>query len=231
MPPKLSEKVCPICKQRGGFLVHRPVKYVINIPPRRKIKTLVAPWDYAARVCLKKSDFIMLFPPVDSKPITKFNSFFDIWKRINLHDDTEIELFESKLMKVIPKSLKSRTKYLNSKYSRSKEYYDKTIKNIREPIHIRLPKKTGIPTKSSVGFVYAACVCLTLRDIFGQFSFDNNDQLIRGLYSYFSIVQSMTDLRVLQPWINYFKIYEDMDKHGYSYYKSFKADKTSIEYL
>ena len=219
MPAQLSHDICPNCNQRGGFPTSRLVKYAINIPPRRKIKSAIDAWEYGARICLKCAEQLMMFPLDDSMSIAMPDKFYNFWRKFTFHNDMEIKLFQAKFLDVIPKSLKSRIKYLESKYKRSHEHYDGTSKlrrQTRNPIHLKLPSSRHLPSKASTSFVYAACVCLALKDVFGYVSFDNNDQLVTGIYTFFSILfQPMTDHRVFGTWTNYFRIYQDVRKYGY----------------
>lgn len=160
----------------------------------------------------------MLFPPDDTMLVARSDEFYDFWRRFTFHNDMDIESFQTRFQNVIPKSLKSWKKYLESKYKRSLEFYDHTPKSRRQtrnPIHISLPAKNCIPSKASTSFVFASCVCLALKEVFGYITFENNDQLVRGIYTYFSVFQSMTDFRVFTDWTGYFKINQNVRKYGY----------------
>jgi hypothetical protein len=223
VPGKTSGKICPACHQYGGFASERCVKYAINIPPRTKIKTVSDAWDFGARVCLRIAEGIMLFPPTDSRSSSMSHSVYDFWRRFTLHTDEEIALYELTFLNVIPKSIRSRIKYFRSKNKRSQEYYDGTPKRIRDPIHIELPKKSGIATKASVSFVFAACVCLALKDLFEHLSVDNDYRLVRGIYTYFSMYQVGGDFRVFDSWFDYFRIYGNVK--DYDFYRASRLAK------
>jgi hypothetical protein len=215
VPAKKSCKMCPICHQSGGSLTERCVKYTINIQPRRKIITLSDAWDYGGRVNLRLAETIMLYPPTNSLSHRIASSTYDFWKRFTYHNDIETRLFESKFLKVIPKSLKARMKSLRSIYDRSMEHYDGTPKHIRDPIHVTLPQDCGVATKASVSLVFAACICLALKDLFAHLSSDNDYPMVRGMYTYFSLFQDITDLRVFGSWLDYFRMNQNVEKYGY----------------
>jgi hypothetical protein len=157
----------------------------------------------------------MMYPPTNSSSDRMASSTYDFWRRFTYHNDNEIGLFESKFLKVIPKSLKTRMKNLRSKYDRSVEHYDGTPKYIRNPIHVTLPQESGVATRASVSLVFAACICLALKDLFADLSSDNDYPMVRGIYTYFCIFQTMTDLRVFGSWPDYFQISRNIEKYGY----------------
>src|SRR5215204_4471718 len=63
MTHKRSSILCPRCKQTG-FLTKRWVKRTVNIPniPKPDHATLSSAWDYAARVCLRMRESLILWP-------------------------------------------------------------------------------------------------------------------------------------------------------------------------
>jgi hypothetical protein len=215
MPARKSGNVCPTCGEFGGFLSERCVKYNINIPPRSKIKTVVDAWDYGARVSLRMADDLMLFPPDDKMSSYMANHMYKLWRHFTSHTDEQLQALVSKLLKVIPKSVKSRVKYLVSKYTGSDKFYDGTPKHIRDPIHVRLPEKRVIATKASVSLVFVACVCLTLRDLFSDGSAEKYTQFVRGIYTYFSLMESTADLRNYDNFYGYFDKYDMIEKYGF----------------
>ena len=171
-------------------------------------------WDYGARVYLRLAERMIFFPPTKEHSISLSSSCYEFWRRFTLHNDDEIALIESKFLNVIPKSVTTRAKYLRSKYNRSNEYYDGTPKFTRNPLHITLPERGGIATKASASLIFAACVCLALRDFFAQRPPYDNNKLIRGTYGFFSL-HPMGDFRLCESWFGYVQICRNIGEHGF----------------
>jgi hypothetical protein len=84
----------------------------------------------------------------------------------------------------------------------------------RDSIHVELPKDSGRITKSSVSYLYAAIVCLILRDI-SHFIPPHpiNREYAKAIYTYFSIYEY--DLRRTYNWQTWPRIFLDVEKYGY----------------
>jgi hypothetical protein len=82
-------------------------------------------------------------------------------------------------------------------------------------IHVRLPKNSGYIGKTSVSMLYAAIVCLILRDTSTNTSLphDVNRETANTIYTMFSLLED--DLRRPRPWISRIPIFADVEKYGY----------------
>ena len=87
----------------------------------------------------------MMFPPDDSKSIAMSDKVYNYWRKFTFHNDMEIKLFQAKFLNVIPKSLKSRIKYLESKYKTPK-----LRRQTRNPIHVKLPSSRHLKTRPGI---------------------------------------------------------------------------------
>ena len=171
-------------------------------------------WCSKGKVNLK-----LILRPNSTSSIDCFNQplpiINDFWGRCAYHNGNEM-----RLLKLIPKSITSRMKYLTSRYSRSKEFYDMTPKHIRGPIHITLPKKSGIPTRASVSLVFAPCVFIFWywKDLFAPRTSVTDFPMVRGIHTYFTLLQRQltgVDFRSAGNWADLLQNARNVENLGY----------------
>jgi hypothetical protein len=223
VPAERSNIVCPKCKQIGGFLTKRPVKTDINIPKEGNITDVSKAWDYAAKVYLRLRELLILMPPspdLDEKIANEFYKNFDFIS----HDSDELKVFEARHLSTPAKNVKKKQTELTTNIRRTTERKDDELdhylsnKNPPWPggtIHMRLPVNSGRICKSSVSMLYAAIVCLILRDthhdLHSQLPDDTNKNLAETIYEVHSVLQD--DLRRWGPWIYWFYVFSKANKH------------------
>jgi hypothetical protein len=230
MAGKRSNIVCSRCKEVGGFVYKRWVKRTVNIPKANKVTNISEAWDYAAKVCLRmRENMILLHHP--SPPDDKFN-VYDLFSKFIPHTDHEIKAFELRHLSTPAKNIKTKKEQLTSQIKKTTEGNEDDHKVNKLPetntIHIKLPKDAGRITKSSVSFLYGAIICLILRDISHNFPFpeETNKEFAFAIYTVFSIME--IDLRRPRIWPEWFDIFLDAHNHGYNAAASMNPAKTMI---
>jgi len=216
LPHKRSGIFCPRCKEIGGFLQRRWVKRTVNIPKAEKITSIPEAWNYAAKVCLRTRELMILFPPYSEEVIARqvYNNF-----DFGQHTVEETKAFELTHLSTPAKNIKKKKIELTRNVPRTTERKDDEPDNyLKRPpwdtIHTRLPKDSGRISKSSVSYVYAAIVCLIFRDISYILPPDPiNREYAKAIYTYFSLFER--DLRHQETWQSLFQIFSDVEEHGY----------------
>jgi hypothetical protein len=160
------------------------------------------------------ADTLMLVPPDDEMSADISNKQMKFWRYFTLHTDKELAAFESKFLKVVPKSVKAKARYLISEYSRNGNFFDGTPKHVRNPVHIRLDEDSIRPTKASISCIFVACICLAFRDFFSGFAYNHDSELVKGIYAYFNPLEAISDFRNSNDLIGYSDIYDKVEKYG-----------------
>ena len=95
MTRKRSTILCPRCEQTG-FLTKRWVKRTVNIPniPKPEYATLSSAWDYAARVCLRMRESLILWPIQASADRNIDDSPHKVFSEFSLLSEDQINAFE-----------------------------------------------------------------------------------------------------------------------------------------
>ena len=229
MPRKGSRILCPRCKEVGGFLQKRWVKRTVNIPKAEKITTISEAWDYAPKVLLRMREMMVLFPSSeDDEGYARL-----VYEEFNYgqHTFEETKAFELTHLTTPAKNIKTKKLELTRNVRRTTERRDDEPDNyLKRPpwdtIHIRLPNNSGLISKSSVSMLYAAIVCLILRDtsVDAPIPKDLNTESANTIYTIFSLIED--DLRRPEPWLLRFPIFADVEKYGYRGATALNAEPT-----
>lgn len=175
-------------------------------------------WDYAAKVLLRLRELSILFPSFEHDE----DSAKHVYNQFNYgqHTFEEIKAFESTYLSTPAKNIKPKKVELTRNVRRTTERRDDEPDNyLKRPqwntIHVRLPKNSGYIGRISVSMLYAAIVCLILRDtsIDASLPQDVNRETANTIYTMFSLLED--DLRGPRPWISRLPIFADVKKYGY----------------
>lgn len=227
MPRKRGKLICPVCKVTGhkdknGFLVKRWVNRRIHIPNNDdKITSVSEAWKYAAKVCLRARQQMILYPPPPE--YDNPGPFYEEFSAFSPYNSEEIKAFESRHLSTPAKNIKGKIKELHSQVRLTTETHGEDPfpcnKSPEKPtMHLKLPDNTGDITKLSVAWLYGAIVCLVLRDLSLndiQFEGDMKRDFTDAIYTYFSLFVIGLRGRERSFFLEYLKIIEDTKSHGY----------------
>jgi hypothetical protein len=121
LPRRRSNIICPKCTEVGGYLKLKWINGSTHLPKQETITDLSKAWNYAARVLLRISDEILLFPPRTSED--SFTLPYQDFREFTGHTEDEIRKFEMRHLSSPVKNIKSRISYFRSKAKEPKEPY------------------------------------------------------------------------------------------------------------
>ena|SRR5215207_8009280 len=125
MTHKRSSILCPRCKQTG-FLTKRWVKRTVNIPniPKPDHATLSSAWDYAARVCLRIRESLILWPPQESANKNINGSPHQIFSGFSPLSEDQINAFELRHLSTPAKNVRRKIRELKANKPKTTESYE-----------------------------------------------------------------------------------------------------------
>jgi hypothetical protein len=214
--------ICNKCNTIG-FISKRPANVPVQVPRNPHINTILEAWDYAAKVCLRHRDMMILFPPTlpaDDEALSQIN--YQYFSKFTLHTNEEIKAFESRHLSSPDKNIKTMKARLTSHLKRTTEDHDyiNPVNKLPETdtIHIQLPDDSGRITKSSISCLYASIVCKVIGDTSNgipSIAPEYNKNCANAIHSIFRLL--LDDLRYSNTTIEWFlKILPDVYDHGYT---------------
>ena len=230
MTRKRSAILCPRCKQTGS-LTKRWVKRTVNIPniPKPEFATLSSAWDYAARVCLRMRESLILWPPQASADNLS-ESTYQRFSGFSPLSPDQINAFELRHLSTPSKNARKKIGELKINKLKTTESYEHNSNKLppRGTIHISLPRNACLITKPSIGWLYGAIVCLVLRDMSKNLPIQNSiiREFSMSIVTVFSLNVNMVDHRYMMPWFELFELSKDV-KDGSGHHAASAVSSTS----
>jgi hypothetical protein len=166
-------------------------------------------WDYAARVCLRMRENLILWPPQAPAENNADHAAYELFSGFSILNADQIKAFELRHSSTPAKSARRKIHELKpvDRKQESYEYNSNTLPPT-DTIHISLPHNSGHITKSSIGWLYSAIVCLVLGDISKNLPLPK--YIIRefgmSIIMTFSLFINMVDNRYSIDWFELFKL-------------------------
>ena len=189
-------------------------------------------WDYAAKVCLRMRELMILMPPPILGDEEMAKLAYDEFN-FGQHTAEEQKSFELKHLSTPAKNIDRKKKELRTNVRRTTQRGDDQPNNyLKDPpwdtIHIRLPEDSGRVSRLSVSMLYSAIVCLVFRDVMWKapFSVDISKAITYIIYTYFSLIED--DLRHQRTWLYWMPIFSDVENHGYHDSYGIKCNTSSF---
>ena len=146
------------------------------------------------------------------------------WYFSKKYSTNQIKGFEKVHLSSCAKNFdKNRKKLLTSiKKTTDTDAVDKYVENklprTNTEHRLRIPRYTGIITKSSVRWLYHAIYCCVLRDISKQISYNstihNEEMFSHAIYTFFNLFE--TDHRYKNNLVDQLEIIQSLQNYGYS---------------
>jgi hypothetical protein len=207
------------------------VKRTVNIPnlPKPEYATLWGAWDYAARVCLRMRESLILWPSQASADQNIDRSAYRFFSGFSPMSDDQIIAFELRHLSTPAKNVSSKIRELRTSRSKTTESYEYNSNKLppRDTIHISLPHNAGIITKPSIGWLYGAIVCLVLRDISKTLRIPNYiiEKFGMSIIMYFNLFIEMIDNRHSVDFFELHKLCKEV-KDGSGHHAASAASST-----
>ena len=203
----------------------------MNIPniPKLEYVTLSGAWDYAARVCLRMREDLILWPQQASTNKNIDDSGYQFFSGFSLFSQDQINAFELRHLSTPAKNVRAKIRELKANRPRTTESYEYNSNKLppRGMIHTSLPRNVGSITKPSVRWLYGAIVCLVLRDMSKDLPIQNSiiREFSMSIFTAFSLYIRMVDNRYRTDWSELFELSKDV-KNGSGHHAASAASST-----
>jgi hypothetical protein len=232
MTRKGSNILCPRCR-RIGFLTKRWVKRTVNIPKVPKpeyISSLAIAWDYAARVCLRMRENLILWPSQGAEDHNVEGTGYELFSGFSTFSVDQIEEFELRHLSTPSKNARRKIYELKTSRPKTTESYEYNSNKLppRDTIHISFPHSAGHITKPSIVWLYGTIVCLVLRDISKNLPLPKYiiEEFGMSIIMNFNLFIEMIDNRHSVDFIELFRLCKDV-KDGSGHHAASAASSTA----
>jgi hypothetical protein len=206
----------------------------VNIPnvPKPEYATLSSAWDYAARVCLRVRESLLLWPPQASADRNIDGTAYGLFSGLGLLSANQLNAFELRHLSTPAKNVRGLIRELKTSRPKATESYEYNSNKLppSDTIHISLPRNAALITKLSVEWLFGAIVCLVLRDISKEY-WPIPKSVVRefsmSIFTAFSLFVSMADNRHRVDWSELFDLFKDV-KDGSGHHAASAASSTDI---
>ena len=126
----------------------------MNIPniPKPEYATLSNAWDYAARVCLRMRESLILWPPYASADRNIDGTAYGLFSGLSLLRADQLDAFELRHLSTPAKNVRGIIRELKTSRLKTTESYEYNSNKLppTDTVHISLPLNAALITKPSV---------------------------------------------------------------------------------
>jgi hypothetical protein len=205
----------------------------VNIPKVPKpeyISSLAIAWDYAARICLRMRENLILWPSQGTEDHNVEGTGYELFSGFSTLSIDQIKAFEFRHLSTPSKNARRKIHELKTSRPKTTESYEYNSNKLppRDTIHISFPHNAGHITKPSIVWLYGAIVCLVLRDISKNLPLPKYiiEEFGMSIVMNFNLFIEMIDNRHSTDFLELFKLCKDV-KDGSGHHAASAASSTA----